>query len=74
MNTKILSELIHDGKLRATCRVVGAHKLLCPDPETAIEIAKTLGLDRSTVTTALHELAELEYVGKDRQGRWMGEI
>jgi DNA-binding IclR family transcriptional regulator len=48
--------------------------ILCPDPQTAAEIAKFTGLDRSTVTSALHELKELEIVGKDRHGRWVGEI
>jgi DNA-binding IclR family transcriptional regulator len=74
MNTKILGELIHDGELRATCRVVGVHKILCPDPETATEIAKATGLDRNTVTRALNELAEQEYISRDQQGRWVGEI
>jgi DNA-binding IclR family transcriptional regulator len=74
VNTKFLGELIHDVELRPTHRIVGLHKMVCPDPETATEIAKATGLDRNTVATALRELAELEYVGRDRQGRWVGEL
>jgi predicted transcriptional regulator len=74
MNTRVLQDLIQSESVRPSRKVVGTYMILCPDPQTAVEIAKATGLDRSTVTRSLHELREMEIVGKDRHGLWVGEI
>ncbi|WP_143196594.1 helix-turn-helix domain-containing protein [Streptomyces sp. MJM1172] len=48
--------------------------ILHPQPQTAMEVARTTGLNRRTVTNALNELMELRIVGKDHHGLWVGEV
>jgi DNA-binding transcriptional regulator GbsR (MarR family) len=74
MNEEVLRDLIQCGQLKPSCRVVGAHMILCPQPQTAVEVTRATGLNRRTVTNALYELLEAGVVGKDHHGLWVGEV
>ncbi|MFD9618479.1 hypothetical protein ACFWB2_14585 [Streptomyces virginiae] len=71
---EVIRDLVQSSGLRATCRVVGVHMILHPQPQTAMEVARTTGLNRRTVTNALNELMELHIVSKDHHGLWVGEV
>ncbi|WP_424570809.1 hypothetical protein [Streptomyces sp. CH-036] len=71
---EVIRDLVQSGGLRATCRVVGVHMILNPQPQTAMEVTRTTGLNRRTVTNSLNELMGLGIVGKDHHGLWVGEV
>ncbi|ROP53301.1 helix-turn-helix domain-containing protein [Streptomyces sp. PanSC9] len=73
MSTEQVGTLIHDTELLASCRVVGVHMLLCPQPQTAVQLSKDLGMDRLTVTNALKTLEPRGLVSKDQNGLWIGK-
>ncbi|WP_327131991.1 hypothetical protein OG311_13450 [Streptomyces sp. NBC_01343] len=71
---EVIRNLVQSSGLRATCRIVGVHMILRPQPQTAVEVTRATGLNRRTVTNALNELMELHIVGKDHHGLWVGEV
>ncbi|MFI2757807.1 hypothetical protein ACH5A3_02855 [Streptomyces echinatus] len=73
MRAEQIKTLVHDTELLSTCRVVGVHMLLCPQPQTAVQLSKELGMDRLTVTNALKTLEPRGLVGKDQNGLWVGK-
>ncbi|WP_328683169.1 helix-turn-helix domain-containing protein [Streptomyces sp. NBC_00343] len=73
MNPRWTSELVHDQELKPSAKIVGVHMLLCPDAQTATEIAKAVGLHRATVSEALLVLREQEWVSR-RHHLWIGEV
>lgn len=74
MTEEVVRDLIQARELLPTCRVVGVHMILSPEPQTAIEVAKTTGLSRRTVTNSLTELLDVGVVSKDHHGLWVGEV
>ncbi|MFI1409386.1 hypothetical protein ACH4Y0_05570 [Streptomyces sp. NPDC020707] len=71
---EVIQNLVQSSGLRATCRVVGVHMILNPQPQTAMEVTRITGLNRRTVTNSLNELMGLGIVAKDHHGLWVGEV
>ncbi|KAA0924268.1 helix-turn-helix domain-containing protein [Streptomyces apricus] len=73
MNARWVRELIHDQDLKPSAKIVGIYMVLHPDAQTASEIAKAVGLHRSTVGEALLRLAEDDWVSR-KHHLWVCEV